>query len=245
MELTITEKMELAIIEKAQKQFETAVMEAGNISLMQNAGAAFKAVVVVKNLRDVLTDEIMDMFFMPLMNAKIGFLTDRDGKRKDKNGKIPELYKRDIVRDCIIDAASFGLLPTHNQFNIISSKMYPTKEGYTYLLSRLEVKSVYSFGRDLTKDNDKYSEIQYTVNYEYKGDTKKLVGIAVVPKTAYSSYDQQKGKAERRAKKALFEYLTGIDLGEADTDSGFTPHEDVTHKAIEQKESSETRQIDI
>ena len=40
-----------------------------------------------------------------------------------------------------------------------------------------------------------------------------------VPKDSFSSYDQMKGKAERRAKKALYEYLTGCDLGDADEDS--------------------------
>jgi len=43
--------------------------------------------------------------------------------------------------------------------------------------------------------------------------------MAVVPKNAYSSYDQLKGKAERRAKKMLYEYVTGLDLGEYDGDS--------------------------
>ena len=50
------------------------------------------------------------------------------------------------------------------------------------------------------------SEIKYTIAYQYKGEKNSFSSTAIVHKTAYSSYDQQKGKAERRAKKALFSY---------------------------------------
>ena len=235
--------MELAKFEKQKEKFEIAVKEAENISLVQNAGAAFKAVIIVNNLREALTDEIMKEVFMPLMNTKIGFLTDRDPKRKDKSGKSPVPYDIETVRDAIIDAASFGLLPTFNQFNIIAGKMYPTKEGYTGNLKRLGVKYIISFGPDLAKPDAKFSEISYKINYEFRGEQKVLTGMAVTPKTSYSSYDQQKGKSERRAKKDLYEYLTGLDLGEDDGD--FTPAEDVTGKVIDQKENDEPKQVQI
>ena len=53
--------------------------------------------------------------------------------------------------------------------------------------------------------------------------------MAIVKKNKYSTYDQLKGKAERRAKKSLYEYLTGMDLGDADPNSAIIdiPHEEV------------------
>lgn len=209
---------DLVRFEAEQKKFEAAIKEASNISLFQNAGAAFQAVLVVKNLREVLTDEVMNEVFMPLMGSRIGFLTDRD--KPDKNGRKKTPYNVGEVRDCIIDAAGFGLLPTFNQMNIIAGKMYPTKEGYTALLKRLGVKCIITYGYDMTKPDAKHSEISFKANYEYKNEKNALAGIAIVPKTAFSSYDQQKGKAERRAKKALFEFLTGLDLGDSNIEDG-------------------------
>lgn len=208
--------MKLDKFDKVKEKFELVCKEAEGLTLIQNAGAAFKAVLVVKSLREVLTDEIMKEVFMPLMNAKIGFLTDRNGK-PDKRGNTKPLYSIDIVRDAIIDATSFGLLPTFNQFNIIAEKMYPTKEGFTALLKKLGVVYVLNFGKDASSDDSKFAEISVKINYKIKNeDQKPFVIMAVVPKTTYSSYDQLKGKAERRAKKMLYEYVTGLDLGEND-----------------------------
>lgn len=90
----------------------------------------------------------MERVFMPLMNTKVGFLTDRNGRPR-KNGTVQPLYTIPVVRDAIIDAVSIGLLPTGNQFNIIAERMYPTKEGYTALLRKLGVK--YFIDVSLTK----------------------------------------------------------------------------------------------
>jgi len=209
--------MEPAKINNTKKEFEIACRDAEKLSIIQNAGAAFDAVVLVKKLRELLTDEIMNEIFMPLMNTKIGFLTDRNGKQR--GGKPPPPpYSVDVVRDAIIDAASYGLLPTFNQINIIASKMYPTKEGFTALLKKLKCKYILSFSQDTSKPDAKFAEIQVKINYEFQGDKNSFLMTAVVPKNQYSSYDQLKGKAERRAKKMLYEYLTGLDLGEFESD---------------------------
>lgn len=222
---------ELTKYAETQRRFEMVCKGAENLSLVQNAGAAFEAVMVVKNLREILTDEIMKDVFMPLMNTKIGFQTDRNGK-PNKQGVVKALYSIDIVRDAIIDAAAFGILPTFNQMNIISEKMYPTKEGFTALLKRLGVVYVLNFGEDATAANAKFAQISVKINYQLEGvDKKPFVMMAVVPKTAYSSYDQLKGKAERRAKKMLYEYVTGLDLGESDGDSISPPSPSQNNRA--------------
>jgi hypothetical protein len=205
----------IAKYKEVQEKFELVCSNAEGLSIAQNAGAAFDAVVIVKTLRELLTDEIMKDVFMPLMNTKIGFATDRNGK-PDKRGNTKPLYSINIVRDAIIDAAAFGLLPTFNQMNIISEKMYPTKEGFTALLKKIKAKYIFSFGQDTSPDTAKFAEISVKINYEYRGEKSSFLMTAVVPKTSYSSYDQLKGKAERRGKKMLYEYLTGLDLGEND-----------------------------
>ena len=53
---------------------------ASAIDIVNNFGAAFNAAQVIGLLREALTDEVMNAVFMPLMNTKVGFRTDRDGK---------------------------------------------------------------------------------------------------------------------------------------------------------------------
>ena len=206
-----------ATIENARKQFELACKSAEGLQTHNDFGAAFQTVNVVSLLRQALTDEVMDAVFMPLMNTKIGFLTDHTGKAR---GNRPPLqpYGREIVRDAIIDAVTVGLMPTGNQFNIIGERMYPTKEGYTALLRRLGVKYFIETGYDKSQAEG-FAEIPCKITYSYGGERNAFSITATVKKDSYSSPDQIRGKAERRAKKALYEYITGCDFGDADEDS--------------------------
>ena len=95
-----------ATIEAAKEKFALACQEATTLEIVGNVAAAFNAVGVVTLLREALTEEVMDKVFMPLMNTKIGFMTDRTGK-PDKRGNVKPLYSRDVVRDCIIDAGYY------------------------------------------------------------------------------------------------------------------------------------------
>lgn len=206
-----------ATIENARKQFELACKSAEGLQTLNNFGAAFQAVNVVSLLRQALTDEVMDAVFMPLMNTKIGFLTDHTGKARGNRPPLPP-YGREIVRDAIIDAVTVGLMPTGNQFNIIAERMYPTKEGYTALLRRLGVKYFIETGYDKSQAEG-FAEIPCKITYSYGGERNAFSITATVKKDSYSSPDQIRGKAERRAKKALYEYITGCDFGDADEDS--------------------------
>lgn len=233
---------ELKKYENTQKEFELVCKNAGSISIAQNASAAFEAVIVVKSLKDLLTDEVMNEVFMPLMNTKIGFLTDRNGKPNSK-GETKALYSISTVRDAIVDAVCFGLLPTFNQFNIIADRMYPTKEGYTALLKKIGVKYVINIGSD-KNTSQQFAEMDCAAAYEYNGEKKNLPVKVSVKKDSYSSPDQLRGKAERRVKKALFEYITGCDFGDADENSGelidITKHQKQPEK--QPRETYETEQ---
>lgn len=207
-----------ATILAAKEKFELACKDASALQIVSNFGAAFTAVNVIALLREAMTDEVMDKVFMPLMNTKIGFLTDRNGCARS-GGRAPlPLYTRDIVRDCIIDAVTIGLLPTGNQFNIIAERMYPTKEGYTSLLRKLGVKYFIDTSYDKGQTQN-FAEIPCKINYEYNGEKNGFSIIATVKKDDYSSHDQLRGKAERKAKKALYEYITGCDFGDVDEQS--------------------------
>lgn len=71
------------------------------------------------------------------------------------------------------------------------------------------------------------------ISYTYNGEKNSFGIVATVKKDDYSSPDQIRGKAERRAKKALYEYITGCDFGDADEQSGTVEdveYKDVTHE---------------
>lgn len=228
-----------ATILAAKEKFELACKDASALQIVSNFGAAFTAVNVIALLREAMTDEVMDKVFMPLMNTKIGFLTDRNGRARS-GGRAPlPLYTRDIVRDCIIDAVTIGLLPTGNQFNIIAERMYPTKEGYTSLLRKLGVKYFIDTSYDKGQTQN-FAEIPCKINYEYNGEKNGFSIIATVKKDDYSSHDQLRGKAERKAKKALYEYITGCDFGDADEQSSVPIVDAVAEETKEEANAAPT-----
>ena len=196
-------------VSKVEK-FELAVKTAHSVDLFENTSAAFGAAMAIKGLKEILTDELMKETFMPLMNTRVGFMTDKPTKNAPN-----QYYTVEEVRNCLIDGICIGLLPTGNQINIIAGRMYPTKEGYTALLKKVGVKYVINIGQDLSQ-SPTVAELKVRIDYEYKGEKNVFPYTAQLKKTDYTGIDQLKGKAERRAKKALFEYLTGCDLGEGD-----------------------------
>ena len=218
MEQNTSNPTQLPSIAAAQKKFELACKSAEGLQTVNNYAAAFQAATVVSLLRDAMTDEVMELIFMPLMNTKVGFLTDHNGKPRSGGRPALPLYPKEVVRDCIIDAVSIGLLPTGNQFNIIADRMYPTKEGYTALLRRLGVKYVIDVSYDKSQTKG-FAEIPCKIAFEHNGEKNSFSIVATVKKDDYSSPDQLRGKAERRAKKALYEYITGCDFGDADEES--------------------------
>ena len=205
----------IVALNEAKENFAVVMQEAQNLDIVNNVAGAFDAAIVITKLRAVMTDDIMKQVFMPLQGQKIGFRTDKN-------------YPVDVVRNCIIDGAANGLLPTGNQFNIIAGNMYPTKEGYTALLAKLKaspMKLVYSFEFDAeatAKSSDpNYVAIPCKISYRTASEEMKGVFryIAMVKSNgATSTTDQLRGKAERKAKKAFYEFLTGIDLGDADVE---------------------------
>lgn len=215
METKEIQKISEKELVKAQVDFKIAAENAAKLKIVNNVTAAFSAAAVVKQLRDVLSDEVMDAVFIPLMNTKIGFLTDRDPA---KSGSQVYPYSKKIVRDVLIDALVMGLNPTGNQFNIIAGNMYPTKEGYSALLNKMGCKYICEVGieeSDATAAKGQFARIPVTIKYSYSGEKSSITTVTTVKRNSVSTMDNLRGKAERKAKKVLYEYLTGCDLGDA------------------------------
>lgn len=211
-EMIIREEGSVATL---QTQFGELASELNGLQLGRDMVAIFAAASYVAKMREFLTPEIMKTYIMPLMNTKIGFLTDKT--------KGSDRYSVDIVRDCLIDAIAFGLQPTQNQFNILAGKMYPTKEGYSSLLKSNGIKYLIDIGKDEPQGTDTV-RFPVSIKYSVENNDGNIDLNIYVKKDSYSSLDALRGKAERKAKKQLYEYIMGIDLGEGDEFStGATP----------------------
>ena len=209
-----------AVLAKAEQDFAAVCLQAQELQLAENAGAAFRAVGVVTSLRQILTEDIMNAVFMPLMNTTVGFLTDKDPNKMNKQGVRPSPYPTAVVRDCLIDAVMEGLLPTGNQFNIIAGRMYITNEGYSYLLKKKNVRHMISKTILPAAPNSPFVDVKCSINYLINDEPGKPFSITVQCKQdAYASPDQIKGKADRKAKKTLYEFITGVDLRDGDVAS--------------------------
>ena len=219
------QKSQELALSQAKEQFVLACKEANQLQIVDNFGSAFSASVVIIKLREALTDEVMSQVFMPLMNTKIGFRTDKDPKKIDKKTGKPNVpYTIDVVRDCIIDAVCRGLQPTGNQFNIIAENMFPTKEGYQHLLTKY-IKNWAPYVGGIIKEEKTERGVFVTIptyiSYNLitdKDDAQKreLKYNVQLPMPAYASLDQIKGKAEARLYRQLHTNVSGIDLGISD-----------------------------
>lgn len=187
-------------------------------------------------LREALTPAIMKSI-MSLQNTRLGFKTD--------NGRG---YPLEIVRDCLIEALLYGVCPTGNQFNIISSSAYITKEGFTYLLANLRgltslrykitpAEIAESSTAGTTREGKQYQKIEregatkVALEWTYNGVDGSEELEFVIKVNAGMGQDAIAGKAERKAKAWLYNHLTGLGLPEADaSEASSAPMRDVSPK---------------
>ncbi len=191
-----------------QERMVNICREADKLQITQdlaiNVANSFTAANVMLALRETMTDQVVERYFRPLAGQKFGFRTDRNN------------YPTEVLRSCIIDAILLGLAPTGNQFNIISGNCYPTKEGYTNLLKKIGVEYKIEILPNTSQDNS-YAIMPCRVTYTY-GTAKnvKWDKDIVIPKKGNENYDLLAGKANKRIKQALYEYITGTDWGYSD-----------------------------
>lgn len=85
---------------------------------------AFQTSMAIQRLRELITDELVERFLMPIQNSPLGFLTDRPADKFTPPG-----YPIEVVRDCVIEGALRGIHATDNEMNIISNRMYIARNG--------------------------------------------------------------------------------------------------------------------
>jgi len=159
----------------------------------------------IADLKTLLTPEYMKPI-MNLQGNKLGFKTDKDSS----NG-----YSEDIVKNCLIEAVLFGLQPTGNQFNIIAGNMYATKEGMGHLLSKIQGLS-YDIIPELPRIKDASGAVIMNIEWTLNGATKSKKIDIPVKVNNYMGTDAVLGKATRKARKWLYDTITGTEIPEGD-----------------------------
>lgn len=171
---------------------------------------AFALAKGVEQMRATLTPEAMQPI-MSLQSTNLGFRTDLD----NKGG-----YKIEVVRECFIEATLHGLTPVGNMWNIIAAKFYPTKEGFTYLLNNMPGLA-YQINLGIPTARSGGASVMADIQWSYN-DSKIQRQTREIPVrvNAGMGADAILGKADRKAKKWLFEHITKKPMPDGSVDDG-------------------------
>lgn len=231
---------ELAVtLDAMAEELQAAWLTQGNFARTVAYGLA------VGKMREALSEPVMRSL-LKLKNCKLGFRTDESAQN---------VYSVEVVRDAVIDAVTLGLQCVGNQFNIIGGNMYVTKEGFTFLLRQLsaagrlrDLRFIYhpaviseSSTQGTRRDGGVYQKIEregkvcVDVSWCFDGVPGQESLEFVVRVNAGMSQDAIIGKAERKAKAWLYNFLTdqAISDGDADAEADGVAMRDVSRKAAE------------
>lgn len=224
------ETTKIALPDKLMLVSENLNTAVANVMGAENANAFQKAYLIadaIGKLKDLLIPEYMKPF-MQLQGNKLGFKTDKD----DKGG-----YPEAIVKNCLIEAVLIGLQPAGNQFNIIAGQMYATKEGIGYLLSKMKGLS-YKIIPELPRIKEGSGAVVMNIEYSLNGKTiTEKLDIAIKVNN-YMGADAVIGKATRKARKWIYDTITGSEIPEGDV-------MDIEFKEIKQDESGDEKKAKL
>lgn len=197
----------LALIQPTDERIAALDRIANECGLINESGNPFEEAIRTANcmiaLRQLLTPEIM-AGIMSLQGSQNGFKTDKS-------------YDVDAVREAVIDATLTGVKPIRNQFNIIGGRCYITKEGYGVLLSKVQGLS-YSITTGIPKMVSAGAEAPVHIEWEFGGKREARDIIFPVRVNSGMGADGINGKATKKARKWLFEHITGFEMADGDLD---------------------------
>lgn len=180
------------------------------LAVLNNTLGGFEKAFVVSSAIQVLKEKLDSNYMKPIMllqNSRLGFLTDK------KEGGYPE----EVVKNCLIDAVLIGLQPTNNEFNIIAGITYPTKEGYGSLLKKISgLKYNLTFKNPTIGSDQKQANCVVKIDWELHGEKNTQEIDFPIKANAYATSDQLIGKATRKARAWLYNFISGTDLPDAD-----------------------------
>ncbi len=212
-------------VTKIDQEVNTYLEKSGTLQGFQKAQMLSKSIGTIKNL---LTKDFMEPI-MEMQGNKLGFRTDKDGKGG---------YPMPIVRNCLIEAVLSGVQPVGNQFNIIASNCYITKEGFLYLLKNypgLRYSITYELPR-IGKEK-KSAAVDAKIVWSLNGGKEQEKTLHLpIKMNAYMGTDAVLGKADRKSRAWLYNHLTGNNLGDGDAESVETATQDINYEEVNEDE---------
>lgn len=206
-------------------------------------GMLSKAIVTgqgIQLMMHALDDTVMELF-MPLMNTPLGFMTDRGPQARDDKNKAP--YSRQEVRVVLCHALLNGVFPFGNEFNIIASRLYVTKEGYERKVREIPGLTDLRFSPGTPEQLTPHAHrMRARVTWNLDGveqflpDEKgqKAPCVFIIPSNSYLGPDGIAGKCKRKALKRVYEQINGSTSTAHDTEES----EDVPLTALEQAKAA-------
>lgn len=173
-----------------------------NLSTMtaeQAFQSAFQMAAGVQKLRDTITPAMMKSI-MALQGTALGFRTD-----KDRDGGYPV----DVVKDCLIEATIRGFRLIGNEVNIISGRMYGTKEGFARLVREFEGMTDLRLVPAIPRMRDGGALVSYKATWRLDGVPQTLEREFAVRVNTGMGADAIIGKATRKMLAAIYGQLTG------------------------------------
>lgn len=165
----------LTLVESVER-IDSIVAEAGVLALADKP-ALLQTVTLAKGmmeLRKVLSDGIVEKYFMPLQGSPLGFMTDR---QNSQNG--PKEYPVDVVRDVVIEALLRQFRTVGNEFNIISGRFYAAKNGLERLVMTHPGLTDFSFDLSVpVMVADKGALVEYRASWLLHGEVFEIAGLA-------------------------------------------------------------------
>jgi hypothetical protein len=170
---------------------------------------AFLLATGIDRIREALTEQVMG-HFMKLMNSPLGFTTDRP------NGKNPQPYDINTVKDCLIASLLSGFYPINNEWSIISGKFYGGKNGYIRKVAEITNLTDLDVVPGSPVIHEGITVVRVGATWKINGLADGLFDASGKPgrvfpvsQNAGSTADNTIGKALRKAYKAIWDKING------------------------------------
>ncbi len=157
----------------------------------------------MKLLRDDL-DPLMHIF-LEVGGKPLGFQTDEASRIKKGQGPYPT----EIIRDCLIEATLRGLQPVGNQFNVIASRCYVTKEGFWHLMAQHPGLTELQVMTSPPQKKEGGVLVECSAKWKLDGKEDSLTATIPIKVDQYTGVDAIGGKATRKTLARVYDRLLG------------------------------------
>ncbi len=177
------------------------VVDECSLNVSQDTGRMQRAMVLaagIRKLQELITDKMVTEI-MGLQGTALGFITD-----KDSSGGYPE----PVVKACFIEAMLLGVQPIGNEWNIIASRPYITKNGFARLVRDTGITNL-KLNLDVPTIKEQGATVPTEATWEYGGDEQSIKRTFPIRVNQRMGADAVLGKATRKLLAAIYQQITG------------------------------------